>query len=189
MTISTQKQEFQREINLVYDQILTELTKRYEAMASISSEFYFLTGEALKKEPIDVLLTHAADFGIKYSHDVDVVDLSQELEIFRMQAKELINDVEKATPLDILKKIQELSLEDIYPNIQIALRIYLTLPVTVASCERSFSKIKLIYNNFRSSMGQERLSNLSILSTEHEEVAKLNLEELIDNLRKSKPGK
>lgn len=139
--------------------------------------------------PIYILFKHAADFGIKYSHDVYVVELSNELEIFRMQAKEFFNDVEKATPLDILKKKQELSLEDIYPNIQIAFKIYLTLPVTMASCERCFSEIKLIKNYLRSSMGHERLSNLGILATEHKEVAKLNLEEVIDNFAKIRARK
>ncbi len=46
--------------------------------------------------------------------------------------------------------------------------IFLTIPVTVASAERSFSKLKLIKNYFRSTMSQEKLSTLSILSIENE---------------------
>jgi len=41
--------------------------------------------------------------------------------------------------------------------------------VTVATAERSFSKLKLIKNYLRSVMNQDRLSALSILSIEHEE--------------------
>nr|CAI5858450.1 unnamed protein product [Callosobruchus analis] len=37
------------------------------------------------------------------------------------------------------------------------------MPVSVASCERSFSKLKLIKTYLRSTMGQERLSGLAIL--------------------------
>lgn len=55
-------------------------------------------------------------------------------------------NLESATPVDLLKCIQDYSLSDVYPNIQVALRNYLTLPVTVASCERSFSKLKLTKN-------------------------------------------
>jgi len=50
----------------------------------------------------------------------------------------------------------------------IALRILLTIPVTVASGERSFSKLKLIKTYVRSTMGDERLSSLAILSIEND---------------------
>ena len=49
-----------------------------------------------------------------------------------------------------------------YPNVDIAYRILLTTPVTVASAERSFSKLKLLKNYLRSSMSQERLNGLEI---------------------------
>jgi hypothetical protein len=47
---------------------------------------------------------------------------------------------------------------DCYPNISIAYRILLTAPMTVASAERSFSKLKLLKNYLRSTMSQERLN-------------------------------
>lgn len=40
------------------------------------------------------------------------------------------------------------------------------MPVTVVSAERSFSKLKLIKNYFRSTMSQERLSNFAVISIE-----------------------
>jgi len=48
------------------------------------------------------------------------------------------------TQLDILKHIQHYSLKDLYPNLEVPLRIFLTIPVTTATCERSFSKLKVI---------------------------------------------
>ena len=47
--------------------------------------------------------------------------------------------------------------------------LFLTLPVTVATAERSFSKLKLIKNYLRSTMGQERLSGLAMLSIENDQ--------------------
>ena len=46
------------------------------------------------------------------------------------------------------------------------LRIVLTIPVTVASGERSFSKLKLIKTYLRASMKQDRLNGLAMLSIE-----------------------
>jgi len=42
----------------------------------------------------------------------------------------------------------------------------LTIPVSVASAERSFSKLKLIKSNLRSTMSQQRLNRLALLSIE-----------------------
>ena len=50
-----------------------------------------------------------------------------------------------------------------FPNICITYRILLTTPVTVASAERSFLKLKKIKLYLRSTMSQERLSGLAIL--------------------------
>lgn len=66
-------------------------------------------------------------------------------------------------PSDVLKFVEDIGC---YPNVSIAYRIMLTIPVTVASAERSFSKLKLLKNYLRSSMSQERLSGLAILCIE-----------------------
>jgi hypothetical protein len=53
-----------------------------------------------------------------------------------------------------------------FPDLCTAFLLLLTLPVTVAASERSFSKLKLIKNYLRSSVGQMRLSGLAIISME-----------------------
>jgi hypothetical protein len=55
----------------------------------------------------------------------------------------------------------------------------LTIPVTVAKEERSFSKLKLIKTYLRSTMCQERLSDLAILSIENAISQELNYGDLI----------
>ncbi len=53
------------------------------------------------------------------------------------------------------------------------------MPVSVASCERSFSKLKLIKNYLRSSMHEDRLTNLAIIAIEYDLASKLNHDEVI----------
>ena len=67
---------------------------------------------------------------------------------------------------ELLQYLTENNLKEIYPNIYIVIRILLTVPVSTASAERSFSKLKLIKSYLRSTMGQERLSALAVLSIE-----------------------
>ena len=48
--------------------------------------------------------------------------------------------------------------------------VVLTLTVPVATAKRSFSKLKIIKSYLRSSVSQDCLSNLSLISFEHETV-------------------
>lgn len=59
--------------------------------------------------------------------------------------------------------------------------MWIALPVTVASAERSFSKLKLIKAYLRSSMGQERLRGLAIISINSDVAQKLSYDDLIDD--------
>ncbi len=83
-------------------------------------------------------------------------------------------------PLELLTFVIENKYTEIFPNIYIGLRIYLTLPVTVASAERSFSKLKLIKTYLRSTMAQDRLNALAILSVENAEAETTDFTDLIE---------
>ena len=86
--------------------------------------------------------------------DIDGLDLFSELKVLREVLREEIN-----TPIEILSYIKTL---DSFPNIYIAYRILLTIPVTVATIERSFSKLKLLKSYLKSTMLQDRLNGLAI---------------------------
>ena len=73
-----------------------------------------------------------------------------------------------------------LNLESVFPYISIALRILLTLPVTVASAERSFSKLKLIKNHLRLNIRQERLVDVAILGIESDLAKIFDFDDIIN---------
>ena len=71
-------------------------------------------------------------------------------------------------------------------TLYVAMRILLTLPITVASVERSFSKLKLIKSYLRSTMSQDRLVGLATISIERAIAEELDLTEVIQDFAAAK---
>ena len=69
------------------------------------------------------------------------------------------------------------------------LRIFLTIAISVATCERSFSKLKLIKNYLRSTMNSLRMRNLAILSIERQLTDEIDFDNVIDNFANRKARK
>ncbi|KAM3704566.1 hypothetical protein ACJW31_03G015100 [Castanea mollissima] len=128
------------------DQAISSIESRFEQFQIYENIF---DDDSLKKNCLNIecSLTHET-----YS-DIDGLDLYSELKILR----EVLQTNENS-PINVLNYIK---------------RILLTISVTVASAERSFSKLKLIKSYLRSTMSQERLSGLAILSIEKEMLAEL----------------
>ena len=89
-------------------------------------------------------------------------------------------------PFELFSFIQRYHLGDSAPNIVILLSIFLTRAISVASCERSFSKLKLIKNYLLSAMSQTRLTDLAVLSIERELADGLNFDSVINNFAERK---
>lgn len=96
---------------------------------------------------------------------------------------------EELTPVKLLRKIKSGDHKDLFTNLWISLRILVTIPVTVASAERSFSKLKLIKTYLRSAMTQDRLTALAILSIENEEAKKLDFKDIVRSYANAKVRK
>jgi hypothetical protein len=78
---------------------------------------------------------------------------------------------------------------DTFPNVAVALMIYLVLMVSNCSAERSFSKLKLIENRLRISTTQERLVNLAIMSIESDILQDTDCKSIIDDFERAKSRK
>ena len=133
---------------------------------------------------MDELLRHCVDFGNTFEGDVDGLSFYDEILYCRMLFKKRHNRAvpPPVSPEELLQATVEYG-KDVFPNLRTALQILLTMSVSVASCERSFSKIKLIKNWLRLTMSQERLSNLAILSIEKEVLESIEVDIIIDNLQ------
>ena len=56
----------------------------------------------------------------------------------------------------ILKTFGEYDHAGLYPNLQRIIFIPATISITIASCERYLSKVKIINNYMRATMGEDR---------------------------------
>ena len=88
----------------------------------------------------------------------------------------------KNRALSVLNYIYEKKIESLYPQICVCMRIFLAIPVSVASGERSFSKLALIKNCSRSTMSKERLASVMMISIERKLVRQIDYENLIDTV-------
>ena len=88
--------------------------------------------------------------------------------------------------MDLLKLIISSKIMSSVPELATACVLFATIPVTVASAERSFSKMKLIKTYLRSSISQERLDGLALLAIENEGAKQLNIDDLLDKFANTK---
>ena len=159
------------------DQAIMSIKERFNLLREVSSAFSFLftRDKLLLVQQENALLTCCKEFQKKFG-DIDSDEMSAELQRFVLilQKKRNLN-----TAQDFLNYLLKTHLFELYPNVYIALRILLTCPVTVASAERSFSKLKLIKTFNRTSMTDSRLSSLAMLSIENDCARSLDYDNVI----------
>ena len=76
-----------------------------------------------------------------------------------------------------------------FPNVEIALRMYVILMVTNCSGERSFSKLKYIKNRLRMTVTNERVTHLSLMSIEYDILRETDFDDLITDFAQRKGRK
>jgi len=134
---------------VIVDVAIASLTSRFEQLKTFEKVFGFLFNSKNLKSLDDSDLrkcftTFAEAFSHDNSSDVDLDDFFSELEVLQVT---LPDDLMSAPEI-----LQFVTSVNCYPNISVAYLILLIVPVTVASVERSFSKLKLLKNFLKSTM-------------------------------------
>ncbi|KAL5857432.1 hypothetical protein ACOSQ3_004890 [Xanthoceras sorbifolium] len=110
--------------------------------------------------------------------DIDAHCLYSELQVLQVMLPSESCQVDTLwTAIQILEFAK---LMDMFPNAIIAYRIFLTIPVTVTSAERSFSKLKLLKSNLRTTMTQDRLNGVALICIEKDMLEKIQYDDIID---------
>ncbi|XP_021726482.1 zinc finger MYM-type protein 1-like [Chenopodium quinoa] len=163
---------------LVVDMAINSLKNIFEQLEVFDNIFgYLFHSNKLKSLDNDELKKSCINFKTTFSHnnlsDVDADDLFSELKVLQMTLPNMLMLAHEI--LEFFKDV------DCFPNASIAYRILLTMPVTVASTERSFSKLKLLKTYLRSSMSQERLNGLATLCIERTMLEHIDVETIIND--------
>ena len=131
--------------NVLMDQALMSMSERCEQFKGFQQNFGFLFKIPSLKQCRDYVLR---------KHCITL--------------KDLLSGGNEDSAIDELNLFMRSNrLDEVFPNVTTALRILLTAPITVASAERSFSKLKLIKTFLRSTMSEDRLESLALISIEH----------------------
>ena len=178
--------------NALLDHLIMEMGKRFSSLREFYDLFSFLWGKNLVNLSKEELQKHVKDLCSKYEEEFEASAFWNEVDHLRVAISPFLEDEVKLKDtgaLDILNVLHKNGLASAYYNVDSALRIFLTLPTTVASNERAFSKLKLIKNYLRASSGQQRTSDLAILSIENAITETVSFEEVITKFSKAKARK
>jgi hypothetical protein len=185
------KVEARRVMQAALDSIMNGMDSRFQQLTHIHETFGFLIKieSFFSDNEVDPgLQTKCLNFAKAYPDDVDGDRLAEEIQDCRALVGRHAASV-ALSPLGILKFIVSYGGNDVFPNLKVALQILLTLSTSVAGCERSFSKLKLILTYLRANMTETRLTNLAILSIQRETVQHVDFSTVIDQFSTVKARK
>ncbi|XP_071728461.1 uncharacterized protein [Rutidosis leptorrhynchoides] len=179
------KEKFKTDYFLVLvDMALSQIKTRFKQVKHFESIFGFMF-DASKLHNLDHDLLNKCclnlEVALTYNKDSDIDgnDLFRELEYLQSMLPNVAYEGERPwTSIQIMEFAKKI---DMFPNVLLAYKILLTIPVTVASAERSFSKLKLLKNYLRSTMNQERLNGLAILSIESWFLSNIDYDKIIED--------
>lgn len=173
---------FEASMMPVLDCVIFQMKSRFEGTKDIFNFFQFLFPLKFLNMEENSLAEQVDRFCQKYN-DVDSSLLCELLNLKLCMKSELL----KITSIrELLELLIKYNLREAFPNLVACCVLFLTIPVSVASAERSFSKLKLIKNYLRSTMLEERLSGMALLSIESERAHELNIDSMIDTFANNK---
>ncbi|XP_050064590.1 zinc finger MYM-type protein 1-like [Aphis gossypii] len=165
------------------DSLHTKLRKRLNSYEKINTSFGFLFN--ITELSVLEVRQKSGELQKQYSQDLDISFMNECIH-FRAYLKDLPEIISTKSVLDLCKIMKDDNLLDIYQYVNIALRMFMCVPASNTSAERSFSTLKRIKSYLRSSMNDDRLNSLAILNIESQLTTELNYDEIIEDFARSK---
>lgn len=117
-------------------------------------------------------------FSFANIYECDLEDLKHELhQARRVVERKAQSGIDLSSVLEFTVFLEPY--KEVFHQLFRLCRIAIALPVSSAGCERSFSALKLIKTHLRTTMNDERLSNIGVLSIEARRAKLLNLDDFV----------
>ena len=168
----------------IIDIITLKLEERFKGQHFVAKTFNFLSPKYLLKMTSDEIHKAAEDFIQIYQFDMCskneqpqdyCQDICEEILSYRVCFQGDLFELEDGKRIrsaaDVLKHLCENEITSSYSKFVSPVVLFLSLPVTLATAERSLSKLKIIKTYLRSTMAQERLNALAVMK--RQEILKL----------------
>ncbi|KAB0805389.1 hypothetical protein PPYR_02359 [Photinus pyralis] len=169
--------------NVICDTLIGEISRRSEVYKEVVKDFQIFFTDDPSQDEIN---TCVEKLGRKYAKDIDSTNLTEEVIHFLQYIKE--EDVPTRDPGRLYKIVID-GLQSTFPNIETILKIFLTMPISNASGERSFSVLKRVKNYLRNSLNQQHLNELSMLYIENDITQQIDYDDVINDFAKQKARK
>ena len=91
------------------------------------------------------------------------------------------DDINRENFIALLKVQSTFNVQSAFPELYTVYKILVTLPIGSTKCERTFSKLKFVKNNLRSTMGQKQLNSLMLINVERDLTKVLDYEQVINS--------
>ncbi|CAB3994722.1 zinc finger MYM-type 1-like [Paramuricea clavata] len=171
-------------INIFYrtiDVAVTQIEVRFKGMQMVTEKFDFLFPRNFVKLEVAEIKVATSNLLRVYGEDFDGDDLEREVRSFQVEFLDELKAEDVTSVSSILEIIYKARIASSFPQLCKLLLLFLTIPVIVASAERSFSKLKIIKSYLRSSIAQERLDGLTLISIENKEITQTLKDKVINH--------
>lgn len=169
--------EYRSNIRVFYcilDKIINEFDKRFSDNSNIINGISALNPESITFLSYDTIIPFAK------AYSCDVGNLKSELNILLKSIQRYeIKNKSKISNIFLFYEFlnsYQIAFSETFKLCSIAI----TIPVSSAACERTFSCMKRIKNYLRNSLLDTNLSNLSLISIEKAEAKLLDIDEIIN---------
>ncbi|VVC36541.1 Ribonuclease H-like domain,HAT, C-terminal dimerisation domain,Domain of unknown function DUF4371 [Cinara cedri] len=140
------------------DTVVTQMQTRYVGLNEINDLFSCILRRGVISD--DDIIIGAKKLADEFE-DFNSAESARQIESFTILFSSELKSCNSVFDMTKLLVIENYNQITSFPNLLTTFYLFLTLPVTVASAERSFSKLKLIKNYLRNTMSQTRLSGLN----------------------------
>lgn len=158
-----------------------ELEKRCSAYKKVHQIFFVLIN--LRDLEAPDIRKHALYLCSTYPEDIENSIIE---ECLHLREQLLLEQNKNITLNNMCVWLRKNDLVELYPNVDISLRIFKSMAATNCTAERSFSCLKRIKNYLRSKMSEDRLNALAILSIESDIIESISYDDIIQSFAETK---